>query len=141
MKRSWQIFVAPGQDTDTLPLENSPWHDERWVTLPKEHWDLILDFGEHLDANNTERLRSFSCSENNDPNDYIYALPEELETLVKFIENLADQISHSPPLVPEATEEIPDEYVNEEHVRMLKAVASVFRESLRLHQHFRAWIE
>ena len=141
MKRSWQIFVAPGEETKPLPIESSPWYDERWVTIPKEHWDLILDFGEHFDAQSTEKLRSFSYAGDNNPNDYIYASQEEVESLILFLGDLANEIRHSPPLVPEATKEVPDEYVNEEHVRMLKAVATVFRESLCLQQPFRAWIE
>ena len=141
VKRSWQIFVAPGAETEPLPLVGSPWHDERWVTIPREHWHLILDFADHLDAEKTEKLRSFSYAADGNSSDHIRASPEELESSLQFLDALANEIGRSPPLVPEATEEVPDEYVNEEHVRMLSAVGTVLRESLRLQQPFRAWVE
>jgi hypothetical protein len=54
---------------------------------------------------------------------------------------LAVEIEHAEPLVPKATDEIPDRFINEEHVRMLNAVTAVIRESMRLNQPFRAWRE
>ena len=139
--RQWQIFVAPGEETDPLPIEISPWHDERWVHIPKEHWNLILNFAEALDQNKAEQLDTYSWAADDNEYDYIYASTETLESLLVFMEELGRKIELAEPLVPEATEEVPDEYVNEEHIRMLKAVASVFRESIRLRQPFRAWVD
>jgi hypothetical protein len=139
--RQWQVFVAPGEETDQLPIEPSPWHDERWVRIPKEHWNLILRFGESLDQDKAEKLDAYSWAADNNEYDNIYASTEELEQLVIFIEELSRKIELADPLVPEATEEVPDEYVNEEHMRMLNAVVTVFRESIRLRQPFRAWVE
>lgn len=139
--RQWQVFVAPGEETDQLPIEPSPWHDERWVRIPKEHWNLILRFAESLDQDKAEKLDAYSWAADNNEYDNIYASTEELEQLLIFIEELSRKIELADPLVPEATEEVPDEYVNEEHMRMLNAVATVFRESIRLRQPFRAWVE
>jgi hypothetical protein len=139
--RQWQVFVAPGEETDQLPIEPSPWHDERWVRIPKEHWNLILRFGESLDQDKAEKLDAYSWAADNNEYDNIYASTEELEQLLIFIEELSRKIELADPLVPEATEEVPDEYVNEEHMRMLNAVVTVFRESIRLRQPFRAWVE
>jgi hypothetical protein len=139
--RQWQVFVAPGEETDQLPIEPSPWHDERWVRIPKEHWNLILRFGESLDPDKAEKLDAYSWAADNNEYDNIYASTEELEQLLIFIEELSRKIELADPLVPEATEEVPDEYVNEEHMRMLNAVVTVFRESIRLRQPFRAWVE
>jgi|SRR6476661_10187962 len=139
--RQWQVFVAPGEETDQLLIEPSPWHDERWVRIPKEHWNLILCFAESLDQDKAEKLDAYSWAADNNEYDNIYASTEELEQLLVFIEELSRKIELADPLVPEATEEVPDEYVNEEHMRMLNAVAAVFRESIRLRQPFRAWVE
>lgn len=139
--RQWQVFVAPGEKTDPLPIESSPWHDERWVRIPKEHWNLILCFAEALDQNKAGKLDTYSWAADNNEYDYIYAPTEELESLLVFMEEVGRKIELADPLVPEATEEVLDEYVNEEHVRMLNAVASVFRESIRLRHPFRAWVD
>lgn len=139
--RQWQVFVAPGEETDPLPIESSPWHDERWVHIPKEHWNLILSFAKSLDSDKAEKLDVYSWATDNNEYDYIYASAEELESLLVFMKELGRKIELAEPLVPEATEEVPDEYVNEEHVRMLNAVAAVFQESIRLRQPFRAWVD
>jgi hypothetical protein len=140
-RRQWQVFVAPGEETDELLIEPSPWHDERWVHIPKEHWNLILHFAESLDQDKAEKLDAYSWAADNNEYNNIYVSKEELEQLLVFIEELSRKIELADPLVPEATEEVPDEYVNEEHVRMLNAVAAVFRESIRLRQPFRAWVD
>lgn len=139
--RQWQIFVAPGEETTPLPLESSPWHDERWVRIPKEHWDLILDFARSRDAEKAKKLASFSWAADDNEYDYIYASTQELISLVAFLEELGREIELADPLVPEATEEIPDAFVNEEHVRMVNAIATVFREAIRLQQPFQAWVD
>lgn len=139
-RRQWQVFVAPGEETDELLIEPSPWHDERWVHIPKEHWNLILHFAESLDQDKAEKLDAYSWAADNNEYNNIYVSKEELEQLLVFIEELSRKIELADPLVPEATEEVPDKYVNEEHIRMLNAVAAVFRESIRLQQPFRVWV-
>jgi hypothetical protein len=73
--------------------------------------------------------------------DYVDCSHEELEQVLQFVDRLSREIERAEPLVPVATDEVPDRYPNEEHVRMLNAVAAVFRESMRVGQPFRAWSE
>lgn len=141
MSRRRQKFVAPGHEDEPLPTDPSPWHSGRWVRLFKEHWDLILDFAAKLDQVQAGKIRSLSCAADDNEMDYVYASREELESLLRFMATLASAIERAEPLVPEATDDIPDRYPNEEHVRMLIAVAAVFREAVRLGQPFRAWSE
>ena len=141
MKRSWQIFVAPGEDSQQLPIDSSPWHDERWVNIPLEHWELILDFADTIDSLNAQKLRSLSFPNEENEYSYIYVSLELLKEILLFMEKLADKIKKASPLVPYPTEEIPDEYTNEEHIRMLNAVGAVFQETIKLKQPFRAWRE
>jgi late competence protein required for DNA uptake (superfamily II DNA/RNA helicase) len=137
----WQIFVAPGDDADLLPIPNSPWHHGRWVRIPKEHWELITDFAHQLDSEKNQKLLSYSLAEDNNEDDYIYVSVPELQSIIEFMKSLSHEIENAAPLVPYATEHIPDEYGNEEHVRMLEAVVAVFQESVSRKAPFRAWIE
>jgi hypothetical protein len=141
MKRSWQIFVAPGEENEPLPISVSPWHSERRASLPLEHWNLILDFIEQYDRKSAERLRMLSRAVDDNDDDFVNASPEDLSELSKRMEVWMKKIKQAPPLVEAVSEDIPDRYVNEEHARMLEAVAAVFREALRLEKPFRAWID
>jgi hypothetical protein len=139
--RQWQIFVAPGEELDPLPIASSPWHDERWVRIPKEHWSVILDFAASFSQNIAEKLDACTWAADNNENDIIDISQEDTNVLVEFLENLRHEIEISAPLMPEATDEVPDAFVNEEYVRMLDAVVAVFRESCRQKKPFRAWVE
>jgi hypothetical protein len=57
------------------------------------------------------------------------------------MEHLGRKIKQSDPLVPEPSIEFPENYTNDEHLRMLNAVSTVFREAIRLEQPFKAWVE
>jgi LmbE family N-acetylglucosaminyl deacetylase len=98
-----------------------------------EHWDVILDFAEKLDADKTQTLRRYAY-----PPDTRRILPpaEELETILVFIRHLQEEILKAPPLVPEANELFPEDYPNDDHVRMLEAVVAVLSEARRLGQPF-----
>jgi hypothetical protein len=61
--------------------------------------------------------------------------------MIEFLIKLADEIEDDPDLTPEATEEIPDALVPEEHARMLRNVAAVFLESRNQKEPFRSWRE
>jgi hypothetical protein len=141
MKRIWQIFVAPGDEKEPLPISVSPWHDERWASLPMEHWNVILDFVGQDDPQPAEKLRMLSRSADNNDDDLVQASREELSELSDMMEAWIEKIKSAPPLIQAVSEEIPDLYLNEEHARMLEAVAAVFREALRLGKPFRAWVE
>lgn len=141
MSRRWQKFVAPGGEDEPLPTAPSPWHSGRWVRLFQEHWDLIVDFAAKLDEASAAKIRSLSWAADDNEMDYIYAPRGELESVLRFMFRLASEIERAEPLVLEATDDIPDRYPNDEHLRMLSAVAAVFQEAIRLAEPFRAWSE
>jgi hypothetical protein len=97
-----------------------------------EHWDVILDFAEKLDAQKTQTLRSYAYPAGG------RVLPPraELDAMLAFIQQLEAAIHQAPPLVPEVTEVFLEDYPNDEHVRMLQAVAAVLAEASRLGQPF-----
>lgn len=70
---------------------------------------------------------SMSCVRHGPP----VGLWEDREMVV-----LEDAIFKAPPLVPEPTEEFPEDFPNDEHVRMLQVVAVVLAEAKRLGQPF-----
>lgn len=141
MGRPWQIFAAPGEETEELPIPPSPWHIERWARLPQEHWLLMLNFAKQYNQQYAERLRYLSAARDGNKEDEVYASKEELAELVVFLEQLSFYILQSEPLISFATEEILDEYDNPEHIRMLQAVIAVFKESIRQEKPFCAWLD
>jgi hypothetical protein len=97
-----------------------------------EHWNLILDFAERLSAEKTQTLRNYSYPAEG----RILPPREELEAMLTFINELKKAIGEAPPLVPATTEVFLEDYPNEEHARMLEAVAAVLAETRRLGQPF-----
>ncbi len=129
MGRLGQLFTAPGPEDEKLPTPPSAWHSGRYVTIPMEHWEVILDFAEKVNPDMTEVLRRYAY-----PPDTRRLLPpdEELEEMLGFLSLLQTKLLEAPPLVPEVTELFPEDFPNDEHARMLEAVATVLRESRRL---------
>ncbi len=134
MGRWKQLFLAPGADDAALPIAASPWHLGRLVALPMEHWEVILAFAAEVDESDAEMLRELSYRPPEEP------LPteEELEAVTEFLREVQHHIKKAPPLVPEVTEEIPENFENEEHVRMIDAVIAVFEEAKRRQLPFEA---
>ena len=133
MGRLHQLFTAPGPEEDTLPTPASAWHTGRYVTIPMEHWDLILDFAEKLDTDKAQILRRYAY-----PPNTRWLLPptEELESMLVFLKHLQEEILKAPPFVTEPSDRYPEDFPNDEHVRMVDAVVAVLLEVRRLGQPF-----
>lgn len=97
-----------------------------------EHWDVILDFAEKVDAEKAQTLRRYSYPREG----RILPPSEELELMLSFIRHLQAEILETPPLVPDASDLFPENFPNDEHVRMLEAVSTVLLEARRLGQPF-----
>jgi hypothetical protein len=137
-KRRFQVFVAPGTDAK-LPLEPSPWHRDRRVKLYLEHWQLLLQFARILDPDRALLLRQ--CSTSDDRDDYVHLSDEKFGELSALLDLLARTLPDAAPLIERPTAEIPDDFINEEYARMVRAVRAVVDESRRVGQPFQAWIE
>jgi len=137
--RQHQTFCAPGEKEAPLEIPASPWHVGRCVYIPFEHWEVILDFARKQDPERTELLERWSTTDPLKSYD-LHPPATVLDALIHFVEELARQIERAPPLVPEPTEEIPEDLVNEEHARMLQAVNAVLGESRRLGQPYMVWV-
>lgn len=132
MGRLGQVFTAPGPEDESLPIPPSAWHSGREVLIPMEHWEVILNFAEKLDAEKTEILRHYAYPSEG----WILPPAEELESMNSFIGNVQEELLKAPPLVPESSNLFPENFSNKEHVRMLAAVAAVFTEARRLRLPF-----
>jgi hypothetical protein len=132
--RLGQLFIAPGPEDEPLPIPESPWHAGRTVWLPMEHWQVIVQHAEQLDAERAALLRRYAYP----PERRLLLPPQELDAALHFIGELAGSILAAAPLVPEVSEEFPEDYTNVEHARMLEAVAAVLREARRRGEPFEA---
>jgi hypothetical protein len=140
-RRLFQVFLAPGAKDEPLPLEGSPWHIGHKVSIPKEHWETILDFAETFDIEKTDILRLYSNLRNENQIESVFPSGEELREIIAFIQFLIQAIEYSAPLTPETTPVILENYSNEEHMRMLRAVFTVLEVSASLQQPFKSWVE
>ena len=132
MGRLGQLFIAPGPEGASLPIPPSAWHSGRVVRLPMEHWDAILDFAEQRSADKTQTLRMYSYPKDGK----ILPSPDELDAMLGFIQEVQEALRNAQALVPEATEVYPEAFPNDEHIRMLDAVAAVLSEARRLGEPF-----
>lgn len=134
MGRLAQLFIAPGPEDDELATSPSAWHSGRYVTIPMEHWEVILNFASQLDEEKANILRGYAYPENR----RVLPAKEESDMMISFIGRLQEAIIEAPPLVPEATEVYLENFPNDEHARMLDAVVAVLSEAQRLGQPFEA---
>jgi hypothetical protein len=143
VERQHQIFLAPGNDSDTLPTPSSPWHIERQARLPFEHWLVILQFARSIDLEFGGSLEAYSKMQNslNFKEHEVNLSSEKLIRMLDFLGRLITEIKQADSLVPKPTEQIPENFTNDEHARMVEAVKAVFQESKRLGKPFMAWVE
>lgn len=97
-----------------------------------EHWEVILDFAEEIDPEEARTLRIYAYPQGG----RLLPPPDELAAMLAFIDEVKDKLGQASPLVPTLTERFPEVYPNEEHVRMLQAVAAVLTEANRRGQPF-----
>ena len=138
MGRPKQRFIAPGPEEEALPIAPSPWHFARIVEFHREHWHVILDFIERAHGPaQREWLESYAYPADDE------LLPERQdgEAMIDLLRSLQAEIRAAPPLVPEVTEEFPENLYNEEHARMLEALVAVIAEALQRGEPFIAGAE
>ncbi len=143
MGRQYQVFLAPDNGPENLPTAPSPWHIERQARLPFEHWLVVLQFARSIDLELANSLEAYSRIQYslNFKDHEVHLTSEQMFTMLDFLSRLQSEIKQADPLVPEPTDRIPENFTNDEHVRMVEAVTAVFQESKRLSKPFTAWVE
>lgn len=137
MSRIKQVFAAPGSEEEPLPIERSPWHIGRLAILPQEHWGKIIDFVSKNDLEFGELLEQASFLDG----DFSKWSDEKTQRLLSGLEQLCLLINEAEPLVPEASDEFPEDYSNSEHIRMIQAVIAVVEESIRSQEMFDSYVD
>ena len=137
----WRVLVAPGDPDTPLPVRHNAWVRGRRVRMPEEHWSLVLELASFVDADAARRLELATYAGEDVPDDKLQLDDGETAAVLDFVDRLASIIESAPPLVPEATDELPDTYTNAEHINMLRDVAAVLTEAQRLGEPYEAWVE
>ena len=137
MGRRWQVFIAPGEEGEELPIPESPWHVSRQARMPSEHWEVIIEFAEKNLPGLGELLESASYFDE----DYSGWSSEKTQTMYEGLKQLCILIDKSEPLTPEVSNEIPEDYTNQEHIRMIEAVIAVIEESRKMGEMFDSYID
>lgn len=133
----WRIFQAPGDEDLPLPAETSSWHLGRQVKMLDGHWNTIVQFASGIDQDMAEHLDMFAQSRDDQP-----ALEtSEIQSLLPFVQRVIESMEHLGGAVIEPGDDDPDAFEARIYADILKAVQSVFEESVRLHKPFRAWLE
>ena len=135
MARRKQVFVAPGEEDKPLPIEKSAWHIGREAIIPKEHWDLIIEFALMKMSEFGELLEEASYLDG----DFSHWNRQKTQKLYEGLKQLCILIDRSEPLTPEITDEILEDYTPEAHINMIKTVMAVVEESQRMNQMFDAY--
>jgi hypothetical protein len=141
MKRSKQVFEAPrgSEGEDALPIDPSPWHAGRAAALFLEQWERILIFARTVDPVKADIIAAYACS--SDPRDVVHVAIAELVSSLEFMSLVRVSLTSAAPLEPEPTEELPENFTNDEIARMVDAIRAVLGEAVRLRAPFRAWVE
>lgn len=137
MGRRWQVFIAPGEDGEELPIPESPWHVSRQAVIPEEHWKVIMEFAEKNISGLGELLDSASYFDE----DYSKWSEKKTQIMYEGLKKLCVLIAQSEPLTPEVTDEILEDYSPEAHIDMIKAVIAVIEESQRIGEMFDSYID
>ena len=136
MGRKWQVFIAPGDEEQDLPIPESPWHVYREAIIPIEHWEVITDFAEKNIPGFGKLLHSASYLDE----DCSQWSNEKTTIMYEGLKKLCILIAESEPLTPEITDKILEDHPPEDHTDMIKAVMAVIEESQRMGEMFDSYV-
>ncbi|MFE7042051.1 hypothetical protein ACFU9X_22180 [Streptomyces atratus] len=139
MAQPLQVFEAPGDPEEPLPITYEGWTFERSVLLPLWDWYLILDEARKRDKELGSLLIDASGSA--DPRaEVAKTIPvERYGSLMEFIERLADEFARGVDLAGVQAELDLGDYDSSIYAEFLRATAAVLKEAHRLDAPFRSW--
>jgi hypothetical protein len=113
------------------------------VYLPYEYWEVIVN---EITSNDPEYGASMkqltSSDEDGADSDFISSASwPEIDRGMLCLERAAGRVIGSPELVNEASESMPDVFLNSEIVRMIRCVLGVLQEARLRHMAYRVWVE
>lgn len=140
MGRPLQVYVAPGRDDEPLQIAPSPWHRYKYVRIPFENWEVLVELLRSVHPDAANMIDDLSWARDDNELDLIEADSAQLTMVLAGIDMLRKGITDGS-VVVKPRDELADNYEPAEYMRMLDAVAAVFQESLRTGDMFRAWRE
>ncbi|OAD23954.1 hypothetical protein THIOM_000199 [Candidatus Thiomargarita nelsonii] len=138
MSTCYRKFEAPSSVEGRLPIDQSPWHFERYAQIPLRHWEMLIEFAKEIDADRAIKLEDSSVgSFEND--DYLNLSEADMTAVISFMEEMKERLGSTQSIFPLLKDRVfndkydmYDEYENDEYQRMLEAVITVYKESQRL---------
>lgn len=137
--RMHQLFAAPSGAPSPGQAAPSPWISDGRAYLPLEHWFAIIDFTRAQGLDEDDLLER--ASQLGPPAGRAGRLEEWVHRLVSLLETVAEGVLHVPPLVPEPSEAIPENFENSEHAAMLRSVRAVVESAIESGEMFFSWRE
>jgi hypothetical protein len=137
MGRRYQNFVAPGNEEIELPIPKSRWHVGRLACIPREHWELLIEFASKKMPEYEDLFEKASYLDGN------FSDWSEQKTL-RFrtaLEKLCSILSESNDFTYKDTDEVYEDYSNDAYIRMIQAIISVINESLKASEFFDSYVD
>lgn len=138
-RRVHQVFAAPEAEISSLPLPPSPWHISGIVYLPREQWELLIQYMAGIDMMGSQKLAN--CSYTRDGTLFVKRNTQELQESITLLTKAIENLRKEKRPLGEHDRNLPEIMEPEEHVRMLEAVRAVFEQSAQQNKPFRAWLE
>jgi hypothetical protein len=137
MGRRYQRFLAPGKEELPLPIPESPWHLERRVRIPAEHWELLIEFAQEKIPEYGDLIEKASCLDG----DFSKWSMKKTADLHTALENLCLTLSQSENFTYKGIDEIYEDYPNDVYISMIQAIIAVVDESLKTSKFFDSYVD
>jgi hypothetical protein len=137
MGRRHQRFVAPGEEGLSLSIPKSPWHLERRVRIPAEHWELLIEFAQKRIPEYGDLIEKASYLDG----DFSEWSMQKTADLRVALEKLCLILSQSENFTYKDADEVYEDYPNEVYIEMIQAIIAVVDESLKLSEFFDSYVD
>lgn len=137
MGRRYQNFVAPGDEELELPIPKSRWHIGRLACIPREHWELLIEFASEKLPEYGNLLEKASYLDSNFSDWSAKKTSEFRSALGK----LCSILSESDNFTYKDIDKIYEDYPNDAYIRMIQAIISVVDESIKSSEFFDSYVD
>jgi hypothetical protein len=137
MGRRHQRFIAPGKEELPLPIPESPWHLERRVRIPAEHWELLIEFAQKKMPEYGDLIEEASYLDGHFSQ---WSMKKTADFRVG-LEKLCLILSHSENFTYKDVDEIYEDYPNDVYISMIQAIIAVVDESLKASEFFDSYVD
>jgi hypothetical protein len=137
MRRRYQNFIAPGDEELELPIPKSRWHVGRLACIPREHWELLIEFANEKLPEYGDLLEKASYLDGNFSS---WSIKKTLDFRTA-LEKLCSILNKSNNFTYKDTDEVYEDYPNDAYIRMIQSIIAVLDESLKLSDFFDSYVD